>query len=94
MRDKAGVDQKVSDAGLIAWFCQMQEETEAHGEWNDATKFGTQVFTGLERVKVRGGGSTEEIHQTGRECCLQIAKTSLKGERIAEVTGSLSRCNR
>jgi len=35
MQDKAGVEQKVSRAELIALFCQTQEEIEAHGESNE-----------------------------------------------------------
>ena len=34
MQDKAGVDQKASDAELMAWLRRAQEELEAHGELN------------------------------------------------------------
>jgi hypothetical protein len=35
MQDKAGVDQRVSDAELIALVCKAQEETEANGDLNE-----------------------------------------------------------
>ncbi len=34
MQDEAGVDQKASDAELIAFVRRAQEELEAHGELN------------------------------------------------------------
>ena len=35
MQDKVGVDQRASDAELIALLCNAQDEIEAHGEWNE-----------------------------------------------------------
>jgi hypothetical protein len=36
MRGKPGVDQKVSDAELIALLLKTQEEIQAHGELNES----------------------------------------------------------
>jgi hypothetical protein len=35
MQDKAGVDQRVSDAELMALVCKAQEEIEANGDLNE-----------------------------------------------------------
>ena len=37
MQDEAGVDQKASDAELIALVRRAQEELEAHGELNQVS---------------------------------------------------------
>ena len=35
MQEKAGVDQRASDAELIALLCNAQDEIEVHGELNE-----------------------------------------------------------
>ncbi len=35
MQDKAGVDQKISDAELLALVCKAQEEIQVHDGFNE-----------------------------------------------------------